>query len=187
MTTAAPIEQKRVARDTSTRYANVYARHELRCGKALDKTRRCSCDPSYYGKVYDPAIGSYRVTKPRVKNLLQAKGMKDDLLVLVHTGSFPEDTSQEEQTASPTFAAGHTQFIKECKEGVARTKKGKRYTKKSIWSLDSGLRRVPSPIKDRQMTLVTQGELQTMVDGFLRGPKPLSAEREAEEREAVGG
>ncbi|HJZ35745.1 MAG TPA: tyrosine-type recombinase/integrase [Solirubrobacterales bacterium] len=166
-----------MARDTSTRYANVYARHELRCAKAVDKTRRCSCDPSYYGKVYDPAIGSYRVTKPRVKNLLQAKGMKDDLLVLVHTGLFPKDTSPEEQTASPTFAAGHTQFIKECKEGVARTKKGKRYTKKSIKSLDSGLRRVPEEIRGRPMSAVTKGELQGMVDGFLRGPKPLSAER----------
>jgi integrase len=175
MTTAAPAEQKRVARDTSTRYESVYARHELRCAKALDKTRRCSCTPSYYGKVYDPAIGRYRVTKPRVRNLLEAKSMKDDLLVLIRTGSFSEDKSENEQIATPTFAAGHSEFIAECKAGIARTKKRKTYTKKSIRSLNSDLNSVPVEIRENLMSEVTRGELQKMVDDLLR--KPLSSSR----------
>lgn len=144
MSTATLVADKRVARDTSTRYANVYARHELRCAKALDKARRCSCTPSHYGKIYDPAIGKYRVTKPRVRNVLEAKSMKDDLLILVRTGSIPESSPEEAPTAGRTFAAGHAEFIDECKAGIARAKKGNRYTKpytkKSIRSLDSDLK-----------------------------------------------
>jgi integrase len=177
MATDANADEARRTVDTRTRYDGVYARHQLCCAKALDKTRRCSCTPSYYGKVWDPAIGRYRVTRPRRPNLLEAKGMRDDLLVAVKTVALTEAKPIAGRPASPTFAAGHTQFIKECKEGVARTKKGKRYTKKSIRSLDSGLRRVPEEIRLREMSAVTKGELQTMVDGFLRGPNPLSAER----------
>jgi integrase len=175
MTTAAPTEPKRKAVDTSTRYESVYARHELRCAKALDKTRRCSCTPGYYGKVYDPAIGRYRVTKPRVKNVLEAKSMKDDLLALVRSGSFSESSPDDGPTVSPRFSTGHTEFIAECKAGIARAKKGQRYTKKSIRSLDSDLKSVPAEIRDRLMSEITRGELQKMVDGFLR--KPLSSSR----------
>jgi integrase len=177
MATAAHADEARKTVDTRTRYDGVYARHQLCCAKALDKTRRCSCTPSYYGKVWDPAIGRYRVTRPRRLNLLEAKGMRDDLLVAVKTGALTEANPITDRPASPTFAAGHTQFIKECREGVARTKKGRRYTKKSIKSLDSGLRRVPDEIRRRAMSAVTRGELQTMVDGFLRGPEALSSER----------
>jgi integrase len=175
MTTATPIPDERVARDTSTRYESVYARHELRCAKALDKTRRCSCTPSYYGKVYDPAIGRYRVTKPRVGNVLEAKSMKDDLLTLVRSGSLSQNSSDDEQIVSPTFADGHTEFIAECKAGIARTKKRKTYTKKSIRSLNSDLNSVPAEIRERLMSDVTRGELQKMVDDFLR--RPLSSSR----------
>lgn len=177
MATTISDRKARKAVDTSTRYDGVYARHQLCCAKALDKARRCSCTPSYYGKVWDPAIARYRVTRPRRPNLLEAKGMRDDLLVAVRTGALTKEEPNAEPPSSPTFAAGHAEFITECREGVARTKKGKRYTKKSITSLDSGLKRVPSPIRDRLMSAVTLGELQTMVDDFLRGPNPLSAER----------
>ncbi|HEX4307078.1 MAG TPA: tyrosine-type recombinase/integrase [Solirubrobacterales bacterium] len=177
MRAATHIDKARKTVDTSTRYDGVYARHQLRCAKALDKGRRCSCTPSYYGKVWDPAIGRYRVTTPRRPNLLEAKGMRDDLLLAVRTGTVVDAEVSAHRTESPTFAVAHTEFIEECKEGVARTKKGRRYTKKSIKSLDSGLRRVPEGIRGREMSAITQGELQRMVDGFLRGPKPLSGER----------
>jgi integrase len=177
MATAAHADEARKTVDTRTRYDGVYARHQLRCAKALDKTRRCSCAPSYYGKVWDPAIGRYRVTRPRRPNLLEAKAMRDDLLVSVRTRAVTESKPIADRPGSPTFADAHTQFIKECRDGVARTKKGKRYTKKSIKSLDSGLRRVPEEISARPMSAITRGDLQTMVDDFLRGPKPLSSER----------
>lgn len=167
----------RKAVDTSTRYDGVYARHQLCCAKALDRERRCSCTPSYYGKAWDPAIGRYRVTKPRMPNVLEAKAMRDDLLRLVRSGALlePERKAPEEKPESPTLAAGHIEFIAECKAGVARTKKGKRYTKKSIKSLDSGLKRVPSEIRERLMSAVTKGELQKMVDDLIR--EGLSSER----------
>jgi integrase len=177
MATAKHTDEARKTVDTRTRHDGVYARHQLCCAKALDKERRCSCTPSYYGKVWDPAIGRYRVTRPRRPNLLEAKGMRDDLLVAVRTGAISDVKPVGERPTSPTLAAGHTQFIKECREGVARTKKGKRYTKKSIKSLDSGLKRVPDEIRRRPMSAVTRGDLQIMVDDFLRGPRPLSSER----------
>jgi integrase len=176
MTVATPTRpDERTAVDTKTRYEGVYARHQLSCAKALDKSRRCSCTPSYYGKVWDPAIGRYRVTKPRRPNVLEAKSMRDDLLILVRSGAVPEEKAKDDRPESPTFAAGHTEFIAECKAGVARTKKGKRYTKKSIKSLDSGLKRVPATIRARLMSTVSQGELQKMIDGFIR--EELSSER----------
>jgi integrase len=167
----------RKAVDTRTRHEGVYARHQLCCAKALDRERRCTCTPSYYGKVWDPALGRYRVTRPRVPGVLEAKAMRDDLLRRVRDGTVPEPEpkAQEKEPESLTFAAGHTEFIAECKAGVARTRKGKRYTPKSIKSLDSGLRRVPSETRERLMSAVTRGELQKMVDGFVR--EGLSSER----------
>ncbi|MBS1676001.1 MAG: tyrosine-type recombinase/integrase [Actinobacteria bacterium] len=163
--------------DTTTRYEGVFARHQLCCAKALDRERRCTCTPSYYGKVWDPALGRYRVTERR-PGVLEAKAMRDDLLRQVRDGTVSEPerkAEKEEEPESPTFAAGHTEFIAQCKAGVARTKKGKRYTPKSIKSLDSGLKRVPSEIRERLMSAVTRGELQKMVDGFIR--EGLSSER----------
>lgn len=160
--------------DTRTRYDGVYARHQLRCAKALDKDRRCTCTPSYFGKVWDPAIARHRPTERR-PNVFEAKNLRDDLLVLVRTGSVPEQKADDDRPQSPTFADGHLEFIAGCKKGVVRNKYNKRYTKKSIKSLDSGLKRVPPEIRRRPMSAVGQGELQTMVDGFLG--EGLSGER----------
>jgi integrase len=176
MTVATRTEPTRKAVDTSTRYDGVFARHQLSCAKALDKTKRCSCTPSYYGKVWDPAVAKHRPTKRR-RNVLEAKNLRDDLLVLVHGDGVGQEKEEPtpEPPASPTFSEAHVEFIAECKAGVARTKRNKRYTKKSIKSLDSGLKRVPAEIREHPMSAVTQGELQQMVDDFLR--EGLSAER----------
>ncbi len=165
---------KRRTVDTKTRFDGVFARHQLRCAKALDKDRRCTCAPSYYGKVWDLAIGRHRPTQRR-RNVVEAKNLRDDLLILVRTGSVPEQKANDDRLESPTFADGHLEFIGGCKRGVVRNKYKKRYTKKSIKSLDSGLKRVPAEIRKRQMSAVSQGELQTMVDGFL--DEELSSER----------
>jgi integrase len=174
MTVPTPTETKRKYVDTRTRYDGVYARHRLACAKALDKTRRCTCTPSYYGKVWDPDLGRHRPTKRRA-NVLEAKNLREDLLLLVRTGSAPDEKADEERPESPTFADGHRQFIADCKRGVVRNKFKKRYTKKSIKSLDSGLKRVPSEIRQLPMSEVSRGAVQTMVDDLL-GEK-LSGER----------
>jgi integrase len=173
MRTDLPTRPKRKFVDTKTRYAKVYARHKESCAKVRDKSKRCSCKPSYYGKVWDPAIGRHRPTKRR-PNVNEAKNLTDDLWTLVHSGAVPEKTNGS-PVKSVTFADGHKEFIGECRAGVARTKKGKRYTKNSIKSLDSGLKRVPAEIRERLMSAVTEAELQTMVDGFIR--EELSGER----------
>jgi integrase len=170
--TATAPERKAV--DTKTRYDGVYARHQLSCAKALDRARRCSCAPRYYGKVWDPAIGRHRSTK-RVPNVNEAKNLRDDLWAAVHSGRTTEKT-EVVHVEGVTFADAHTEFIGECRAGVARTKKGKRYTKKSIRGLDSALKQVPLNLREQMISAVTQGELQTMVDGFLRGPDPLSGQ-----------
>ncbi len=174
MTAAAPTQPKRKTVDTKTRYEGVYARHQLCCAKALDKDKRCTCTPSYYGRVWDPAIGRHRPTERR-PNVGEAKNLRDDLLNAVRTVGVGEEEPQDERPESPVFADGHVEFIAECKAGVARNKQNKRYTKKSIKSLDSGLKRVPPEIRGRLMSAVTEGELQKMVDGFLR--EGLSGER----------
>jgi integrase len=176
MTVATPIEPKRTAVDTTTRFPGVYARHQLCCAKALDKRKRCTCTPSYYGKVYDPAIGRYRPTKRRA-SVLEAKSLRDDLLILVRSGAIleREEEAAPETTESPVFADGHTAFIADCKKGVARTKYNRRYTKKSVKSLESGLKRVPERIWKLRLSAVSKGELQKMVDGFVG--EGLSGER----------
>lgn len=65
--------------DTSTRYQGVYARHRLSCPKTLDRSRRCHCTPSYYGKVWDPAIHRHRRTERR-SSIREAKALRLQLL-----------------------------------------------------------------------------------------------------------
>lgn len=40
-----------MAKDTTTRHQGVYARHRNGC--RVETGRRCTCEPSYYGKAYD--------------------------------------------------------------------------------------------------------------------------------------
>jgi site-specific recombinase XerC len=62
----------------------------------------------------------------------------------------------------------HTEFIAECKEGVALNKHGKPYTRKAWVDLDSSLRRLPKSIRSKYVDDVKPGELQAAVGTFRR-------------------
>jgi hypothetical protein len=64
-------------RDTRTRYQGVFARHQKRC-QLEQGGERCTCKPSYWGKVYDRAQGSPVRTR-RFKTGEAARNARADL------------------------------------------------------------------------------------------------------------
>jgi integrase len=178
--------------DTKTRYQGVYARHKLSCALAIGR-QRCTCSPSYWGKVHDPAIGRPRKTKFRPL-ISEAKNLRDDLLQRVRSGAFEE----EGQLQSPDilFEAAHQQFIQDCRDKVVLNKRRKPYKRKAITDLDSSLRSFPDHIRKKMFRAVTRGDLQGAIDDFLRDERSpsrinsiinsaRSLYRWAEEREMV--
>jgi integrase len=162
-------EPERKYVDTKTRFQAIYARHRLSCALASGG-KRCTCSPSYWGKVWDPAIGRHRKTKHR-RLIGEAKNLRDDLLARVRGGTV------EDPPAGPdvTFEEAHTEFIRDCREGVALNKRGKPYKRKAITDLDSSLRSFPEYIRKKSFRLVTTGDLQRTVDGLIR--RKLSSSR----------
>lgn len=163
-----PIEPDRKYVDTKTRFQGVYARHRLSCNLAVGM-KRCTCSPSYWGKVWDPAIGRPRKTKHR-RLIGEAKNLRDDLLARVRAGEV-EDIAGDDIS----FEQAHVDFIQACKDGVALNKRGKRYKRKAITDLDSSLKSLPGPMRRKQLRAVTPGELQGAVDELIR--KGLSSSR----------
>jgi integrase len=186
------VEPERKYVDTKTRFQGVYARHRLGCALSVGK-KRCTCVPSYWGKVWDPAIGRHRKTKHR-RLIGEAKNLRDDLLARVRAGEVKDVLP----TADILFEEAHAQFIQDCRDGVALNKRGKPYKRKAITDLDSSLRSLPQQVRKKNFGSVTSGELQQAVDGFIR--KELSSSRInsivnatrslyrwGEKREMVGG
>lgn len=167
---APPPEQTKPERkyvDTTTRYEGVYARHRLSCALAIGK-KRCTCKPSYWGKVWDRAAGRHRKTKfyPLVG---EAKNARADLLARVRAGKVDDAPACEE-----TFAQVCEEFIRECRAGVARNKKGKKYKPKAITDLESSLRSLPDDILEKRADRVTSADLQRAVDLAVKEGKSSS-------------
>jgi integrase len=150
--------------DTKTRYQGVYARHRLSCGRAIGE-ERCTCSPSYWGKVHDPTIGRARKTKFRPL-IAEAKNLRDDLLARVRSGAFEEEG--QPQSPDIRFEEAHERFIRDCRDKVALNKRRKPYKRKAVTDLDSSLKSFPDHIRKKMFRDVTQGDLQRVVDGFLR-------------------
>ncbi|HEX6689407.1 MAG TPA: tyrosine-type recombinase/integrase [Solirubrobacterales bacterium] len=153
--------------DTTTRYEGVFARHSLYCGLGIEG-KRCTCDPTYYGTVWDNEIGRNRRTK-RVPFATEAKNLRADLQAEVRRGSVVE------RPPSIRLSDAHPEFIKDCREGIARNKHGKPYTEKAITNLDSSLKRLPAGIRRKYLDDIADGGLQSAVDDFLR--EELSSSR----------
>lgn len=153
--------------DTRTRYEGVYARHSLYCNLGIGGTR-CNCTPTYYGTVWDNEIGRNRKTK-RVPLIGEARNLRADLQAEVRKGTVRQGTQRLR------FIDAHLEFISECKEGVARNKRGETYTDKAIVNLDSSLRRLPERIRRKVLDDIRTGELQRAVDDF--GREKLSSSR----------
>jgi integrase len=146
--------------DTTTRFSGVYARHSLYCDLGVDLDR-CSCTPSYWGKVWDTELGRHRKTRHQ-KSARAAKNARDDLLVQVRKGTVPA------RLDGIGFAAATDEFLADCRSGVALNKQGKRYTKKAITNLESSLRRLPVSLRRKRLDGVKPGDIQSAVDGFRR-------------------
>jgi integrase len=161
-------QPKRKYVDTATpRYEGVYARHRLSCALAIGK-QRCTCKPSYWGKVWDRAAGRHRKTKfyPLVG---EAKNARADLLANVRAGTVADAPACVE-----TFAEVCEEFIRECRAGVARNKKGKEYKPKAIKDLESSLGTLPDEIRKKRADRVTSADLQRAVDVAVKEGKSSS-------------
>ena len=160
MGVAAVMEPKRRYVDTKTRYEGVYARHSLYCDLGIGK-KRCTCDPSYYGTVWDSGIGRNRRTK-RVPLISEARNMRTDLLAEVRTGVAVE------RPKGLRLEDAHREFIADCEAGVARNKRGKAYTDRASEDLDSSLKRLPEAIRRKYLDDIATGEVQGAVDDLIR-------------------
>jgi integrase len=157
VTVAAP-ERRYV--DTPTRYEGVFARHKLACALAIGR-KRCTCTPSYYGIVWDPAIRRNRRTK-RVALIREAKNLRDDLQAQVRKGTVTE------RPEPIVFEDAKREFIKDCRDKVVLNKHGKPYTGKAITNLDSSLNRLPESLRGKRVEAITSADFQHAVDGFRR-------------------
>jgi integrase len=153
-------QPKRRYVDTKTRYEGVFARHSLYCDLGIGK-ERCTCEPSYYGTVWDNEIGRSRRTK-RVPLVSEARNMRADLQAEVKRGTVVE------RVAGIRLSDVHPEFIADCRAGVAYNRHGKTYTTKAVTDLDSSLKRLPKRIRSRYMEDITSGMLQSAVDDFRR-------------------
>lgn len=146
--------------DTKTRYEGIYARHSLYCALGIGR-KRCTCDPTYYGTVWDNEIGRNRRTK-RVPLVSEAKNLRADLQAGVKGGSVVE------RAARIRLSEAHPEFIDDCRDGIALNKHGKPYTTKAITDLDSSLKRLPDRLRRKYLDDLLSGELQVAVDDLRR-------------------
>lgn len=147
--------------DTKTRYEGVYARHSLNCEKAIDRDRGCTCDPAYYGTVWDREIGGNRKTERRAL-IGEAKNLRADLLAEMRAGGVVE------RPKGIRLGDAHPEFIEDCRAGIVFNRYGKRYTKNAVTDLDSSLKRLPGRIRKKKLEDITGGMLQSAVDDFRR-------------------
>lgn len=146
--------------DTRTRYQGIFARHRLDCALAVGRAR-CTCTPTYYGTVWDKAIGRNRRTERRPE-IAEARNQRADLLAKVRRGLVAERPKEI------GFQQAHEDFIAACREGVALNKQGNPYKRKAIVNLDSSLRKLPKWLRRKKLGAVTRGDFQAVVDDFRK-------------------
>jgi len=181
-----PVEEKTRRRyvDTKTRYEGVFARHSLNCNLATG-LKRCNCQPSYYGTVWDDEVGKNRRT-PRVDDIGQARNERADLYAEVKQRGRGRQSG--EPTAEPSIPLNgrsprtrlrdaHPEFITACTRGIALNKFGRQYTKKAIVDLDSSLNRLPSWLRDKYLDEIGDHDFQRVVDDLRAEEPPLSSSR----------
>lgn len=152
--------------DTSTRFPGIYARHSLYCDLGLGR-KRCTCKPSYWGKVWDRDIGRHRKTA-HLRSALAARNARDDLRAQVRK------EAMSETSRSPRFEDARREFIADCRASVALNRYGRPYTRKAIVNLDSSLGSLPSRLRSKRMDDVTSFDMQVAVDGLQRRKRSSS-------------
>jgi integrase len=179
------VVEKRRYVDTKTRYEGVFARHSLNCNLAVGM-KRCNCQPTYYGTVWDSEIGRNRRTG-RIDHLEEARNLRADLLAEVKSrrgrrgsrrppSSLPAGVG-DGRVARVRLKDIHPAFIEACEKGVALNKHGRKFTKKARKDLDSSLRNLPEWLRCMYVDEIGDHHFQQAIDEFRTGAKPLSTSR----------
>jgi len=175
---------KRKYVDTKTRYEGVFARHSLNCNLAVGM-KRCNCEPTFHGTVWDSEIGRNRRTG-MVDDIQEARNRRTDLLAEVRSRRGRRGSRRPPLTVESAANGGyqrvrlkdlHPQFIEACEEGIALNKHGRAFTKKARTDLESSLRHLPDWLRCMYVDEIGDHHFQRAVDEFRAGDKPLSSSR----------
>lgn len=144
-----------MAKDTKTRYQGIYARHRLGC--ALEGSGRCNCLPSYWGQVWDRAVGKPRKTKS-FDSIAEARNARADLETTLRDGRFPASSTMR-------LAKAVEAFLVAIEAGSALNKHGRPYKPSAIRDLRGALEGHVSPaLGAKRLADVRRGDVQRLVD-----------------------
>lgn len=147
-----------VPKDTSTRFQGVYARHRLGCG--LEAGVDCSCEPGYWGKVWDRAAGCHRKTR-LVGSPTAARGLRADLAASLAAGQLPAASGMRVKAACEAFLLA-------AETGAALNKHGRRYKSSAVRDLRGALvNHVQPAFGAKRIGDVRRGDVQRLVDELV--------------------
>jgi integrase len=142
-------------KDTTTRYQGVYARHKTGC--AIERSKRCSCKPSYWGRAYDRDARKLRNTA-FMSTPAEARNAREDLLRDLRAGTLPASESMRTKAAIESF-------LRAAREGVALNKQGRRYKPSAIRDLTGALENHVEPaFGAKRIGDVRRRDVQLLVD-----------------------
>ena len=144
-----------VAKDTKTRSTGVFARHKTGC--SIERTTRCNCSPSYWGKVWDPEAKKAHRTR-FLASPAAARNARADLLRDVRDGTLPASEAMRVHAAVEAF-------LRAARSGTALNKHGRRYKPSAIRDLEGALNgRVVDAFGTKKLGDVRRRDVQRLVD-----------------------
>lgn len=147
-----------MGRDTRTRYQGVFARHRKGC--AVERGRKCSCTPSFYGKVYDRAEGRHISTR-RFASATTARDARGDLTKAIALGDTPGRSDLRVRQVVE-------RFVDAARAGIALNKHGRRYKASAVEDLAGSLNvHVVKRIGAKRATDVRPRDVQAIVDAMV--------------------
>jgi integrase len=161
---------KRRLVDTKTRYQGVFARHQAKCAKGEDKNKRCSCQPRYYGVVWDRVTGKPLKTG-RFDQAIEARDARADLLESMRKGVVAAPVK------ALTLAEVRDRFLRGVHSGVVLNKHGRKFRKRAADNLESSLGHLPDALLLKPARDVRAGEIQSLADKLAERDPPLSGSR----------
>jgi integrase len=150
-----------MGRDTTTRWAGVFARHQKRCAKETRPESKCTCRPSYYGSAYDRSERKHRRTR-RYTNPTAARNAKQELERMLDRGEAPERSVLR-------LGEAVERFVRAVESGVALNKRGRRYKPRAVEDLKGALEgRVVEGIgRQKRLSDVRRRDCQKLCDELV--------------------